>query len=94
MPCLENQESYVKKHLWGSSLDLVDMWQEGCNYSLKLKLDTCTPSHINQLTEVYTLVSFPDPTLCEGKGGVYIERFFGLDDVMFQNCHANQNRSM
>ena len=34
------------------------------------------------------IVSFPDPTLKEEKGLVYIERFLGLDDVSFLNTRA------
>ena len=34
------------------------------------------------------LVSFPDPTLKEGKGLVYVARFLGLDDISVLNSLA------
>ena len=41
------------------------------------------------------VVSSPDPTLCEGKGLVYIEQFLGLADMAVSRfVRANQNAAM
>ena len=37
----------------------------------------------------YRVVSFPDPTLKEGKGLVYIEWFLGLEDMAFLNSRTS-----
>ena len=50
-------------------------------------LANCKFTHV-QYCSARHLILLPDPTLKEGKGLVYIERFLGLDDVAFLNFHA------
>ena len=63
-------------------------------YHMQLKICSQLISSTNVQVSRVQLVSFPDPSLKEGKGLVYIERFLGLDDISLLNsrapdsCHA------
>ena len=67
----------------------ASLWIHKVNRGIYVKLEvSCTPPRTNERIHARSnaaIVSFPDPTLKEGKGLVYIERYPGPQDAA---CHV------